>query len=73
MLASWGVTPQPRIGVEFRVVSIPANEETGQVYASGWVDWDGVAVMDENFIRSAVETLATKAGEAEIFVGEDLI
>jgi hypothetical protein len=76
MQTSWGVVDFARIGIEFRVVSIAANQESGETIASGWTDWGSdrtAAETNERYVRNLLVMLGMKSEEAEIFMGEDLI
>lgn len=73
--ADWGIVPFDRVGLEFRLVGISANQETGDALASGWTEFDNwdAKSMTEQGVRNLLVLLSIKSGEVEVFMGEDLI
>jgi hypothetical protein len=71
----WGVVPFDRVGLEFRLVGIPANQETGNALASGWTEFDNwdADKLTEQGVRNLLVLLGIKRDEVEVFMGEDLI
>ena len=71
--SDYGIAKEPRTYVEFRVVDVPPNDESGVVVASGWVQAPGNNWTTEAGIRNLLVVLGIQRDEAEIFMGQDLI